>query len=155
VDTVQPPLSLIAPHALDDVIPWAERHQTGVLAYSPMSSGLLSGAFSRDRVESLADDDWRKTNPDFIEPRLSENLRIVEALDVVARRHSSSVAEVAIAWVLHCPGVTAAIVGGRRPDQVDGWINSAALRLDKADLDEIAAARRGGAAMERTAAPSR
>lgn len=142
VDTVQPQLNLLAREAAAEVIPWAAAHQAGVLVYSPMRSGLLSGAFSAARAASLAEDDWRRSDPDFTEPRLSKALRLVGRLEAIAARKGCSAADLSIAWTLRWPGVTAAIVGARRPAQVDGWISSAAVDLDASDLDEIAAALR-------------
>ena len=141
VDTVQPPLNLIETGALDGVIPWAHAHGTGVIVYSPMASGLLSGSFTRARVEALPHDDWRRSNAEFQEPLLTRNLAVAGALRAVAERHATSVPAVAVAWTLHQTGVTAAIVGARRPEQVDGWIDAASLRLDEADLDVIRSAR--------------
>ncbi|MFN2606667.1 MAG: aldo/keto reductase [Acidimicrobiales bacterium] len=140
VETVQPELNLVNRQVAADVVPWCEAHGTGVLAYSPMKSGLLTGRFSADRVASLPDDDWRKAHDDFTEPALSRNLALVEQLRVVADRLGCSLPELAVAWVLAWPGVSAAIVGARRPEQVDGWIGAASVRLDDKDLDDVAAA---------------
>lgn len=140
VDSLQPPLSLINRKAAADVIPWALMHGTGVIVYSPMQSGLLSGGFTRERVQSLAEDDWRRRSPNFQEPALSRNLALVEALKPIADRRQATIAEIAIGWVLTRPGVTAAIVGARSPRQVDGWIKAPLRELTEADLDEIARA---------------
>ena len=102
-----------------------------------MQSGLLTGAFSRERVAALPADDWRRTHPNFT-TGLDANLALADALVPVAERHGVSVAAVAVAWTLAWPGVTGAIVGARRASQVDGWLPAAALRLTDADLDEIA-----------------
>ena len=139
VDVVQPPLSMIRRAALGDTIPWAAAHGSGVLAYSPMQSGILTGSF-HERVSSLADGDWRHGDPEFQEPRLSRNLDLVARLEPIAGRLGASVAELAIAWVLACDGVSAAIVGARRPVQVDGWLGAAAVQLDDEAMGEIAAA---------------
>jgi aryl-alcohol dehydrogenase-like predicted oxidoreductase len=138
VDSVQPPLSLVARDAAGDVVPWAAAHGTGVIVYSPMQSGLLSGHFSRERVESLAPTDHRRSRRDFTEPELSRNLALAERLTELAGRLGCSLAELAIAWTLHVPGVTAAIVGARRPDQIEGWIGAARVRLDEDALAELA-----------------
>jgi aryl-alcohol dehydrogenase-like predicted oxidoreductase len=140
VDTLQPPFSAIRRDFAADELPWCVRHGTGVIAYSPMQSGLLTGAFSVARAADLGDDDWRSRSPDFTGQRLRHNLALAEALQPVAKRHGTTVAAVAVAWTLAWPGVTAAIVGARVPAQVDGWVGAATLALSDADLDEIAAA---------------
>lgn len=140
VDSLQPPLSLITRRALRELLPWCEAHGTGVIAYSPLQSGLLSGAFSTERLARLAEDDWRRGSPDFSEPRLSANLALAERLRPIAERHGVEVAAVAVAWVLEQSGVTGAIVGARRPSQLDAWLAAGTLRLDADDLEEIAAA---------------
>ena len=147
VDSLQPPLSMVQRGALSDVIPWAAAHQTGVIVYSPMASGLLSGSFDRDRLESLPADDMRRRRPEFTEPWLSRNLALVERLRVIAGELERSVAELAIAWTLAQDGVTGAIVGARRPDQLDGWLGAGGLQLTEEQLraidDAIAEAERG------------
>jgi aryl-alcohol dehydrogenase-like predicted oxidoreductase len=139
VEVVQPPLSLINRSALDEIVPWAERNGAGVIVYSPMQSGILTGGF-HDRVATLADDDWRRENPEFGPPRLARNLDLVERLRPIADSLGASIAELAIAWVLSRRGVTAAIVGARKPGQVDGWIGAAGLSLGPEVAAEIAAA---------------
>src|SRR5262249_36030420 len=121
-------------------IPWCSEHHTGVLAYSPMESGLLTDTFSRERVALLAPDDWRRRAAEFQEPQLSRNLALRDALRPIARRHGTSVSAVAVAWVIAWPGVTAAIAGARSPAQVDAWIQAGSMMLTQADFDEIAAA---------------
>ena len=138
VDSVQPPLSLIDRRAAGDVIPWAAEHGTGVIVYSPMHSGLLSGRFSRERVEQLDDSDHRKKRPEFNDPELSRNLELADRLAGVADRIGCSLAELSIAWTLAVPGVTGAIVGARQPDQIGGWIGADDVSLDDDVLDEIA-----------------
>ena len=137
VDSVQPPLSMLQRSALGDVIPWAAAHGTGVIVYSPMASGLLSGAFDRGRLERLASDDMRLRRAEFTEPALSANLALVERLRVIADELGCAVAELAIAWTLAQEGVTGAIVGARRPDQLDGWIGAAGLDLSDELLHTI------------------
>jgi aryl-alcohol dehydrogenase-like predicted oxidoreductase len=139
VDSLQPPFSLIDRRAAADVIPWCAAHETAVICYSPMQSGLLTGAFTRERVEALPDDDWRSSDDDFT-VRLDANLALVDQLRPIAERHGASLAEVAVAWTLAWPGVTGAIVGARRPDQIDGWIGAGSLALTPDDLAEIAEA---------------
>jgi aryl-alcohol dehydrogenase-like predicted oxidoreductase len=140
VDSLQPPFSLIDRTAAQDLLPWCAAHGTGVICYSPMQSGLLTGAFDAERVRGLPADDWRRRDPDFNEPRLSANLALAERLRPVAERHGVSVAAVAVAWVVAQPGVTAAIVGTRRPSQVEGWLPAGSLTLTSRDLEEITAA---------------
>ena len=140
VDSLQPPFSLINRSAGGNVIPWAEANGTGVIVYSPMQSGLLSGRFTAERVAAMAEDDWRRTGPEFNEPRLARNLQLAEWLRPIAEAHQESVGAVAVAWTLAWSGVTGAIVGARSPEQVDGWIGAAGLRLNDAELDSIAAA---------------
>ena len=144
VDSLQPPFSAINRRAAEE-IGWAADHGTGVIVYSPMQSGLLTGAFSRERADSLPDDDWRRGHPNFT-TRLDANLAVADALKPIAERHGVPVASVAVAWTLAWPGVTGAIVGARGPAQVDGWLPAGPLRLTDADLGEIAdAVTRAGA----------
>jgi aryl-alcohol dehydrogenase-like predicted oxidoreductase len=146
VDSLQPPFSLINRAAGDKQMPWCESHDTGVICYSPMQSGLLTDSFSADRMSSLAADDWRQHSPQFQQPSLSRNLLLRDALRPIAKRHNTSVSAVAIAWTLAWPGLTGAIVGARTPRQVDGWIGAASMVLTSEDLDDIAMAiRRTGA----------
>jgi aryl-alcohol dehydrogenase-like predicted oxidoreductase len=140
VDSLQPPLSLVQRSALRTVIPWAAEHGTGVIVYSPMASGLLSGTFDRERLERLSDDDMRRGRPEFTEPELSRNLALVERLRAIADQLGCSVGELAIAWTLAQDGVTGAIVGARRPEQLDGWIGAAGVQLSGEHLDAINAA---------------
>ncbi len=138
VDTLQPPFSAIKRDVAVDELPWCATHDTGVIVYSPMQAGLLSGGFSEERVASLPSDDWRSRSPEFTGDRLKANLALAEAFVPVADRHGVSRAAAAVAWTLAWPGVTGAIVGARRPDQVDGWLAAADLALTTADLAEIA-----------------
>jgi aryl-alcohol dehydrogenase-like predicted oxidoreductase len=137
VDSLQPPLSLLQRGALGDLIPAAVRHGTGVIVYSPMASGLLSGSFDRGRLASLASDDMRLGRPEFAEPALSQNLALVEHLRAIAEELGVTVAELAVAWTLAQQGVTGAIVGARRPGQVDQWIGAAGLELSPGQLHAI------------------
>src|SRR5258705_9689870 len=137
VDSLQPPFSLIRREAAAQEIPWCAEHKTGVICYSPMQSGLLTDNFSADHVARFAPDDWRRRSPEFQEPRLSHNLALRDALRPIALRHGTTVSAVAVAWTLAWPGVTGAIVGARSPNQVDGWIGAATLKLTSADLEEI------------------
>jgi aryl-alcohol dehydrogenase-like predicted oxidoreductase len=139
VETLQPPYSLIAREAEAQVLPFARREGIGVIVYSPMGSGLLTGAMTRERIAGLPADDWRKHDPRFTEPRLSEHLRLVERIRAVADRHDTSVGAVAVAvaWTLTNPAVDAAIIGFRRPGQVDGVIDAARIELSHEDLATI------------------
>jgi aryl-alcohol dehydrogenase-like predicted oxidoreductase len=141
VDSLQPPFNAIQREAGGDLLAWCRDHGTGVIAYSPMMSGLLTDRFSRERVERMAPDDWRRGFTHvFGEPALSRNLALRDALVPVAARHGATVAAVAVAWVLAWPGVSGAIVGGRNSDQVDGWIGGGRVELTDDDLDEVASA---------------
>ncbi len=140
VDSLQPPFSLIRRDAAEREIPWCAEHETGVIVYSPMQSGILTDGFTAARVAALAADDWRRRSPQFQQPNLGKNLALRDALKPIARRHGTTVSAVAVAWTLAWPGVTGAIVGARTPAQVDGWIGAATLTLTPAVLEEIAAA---------------
>jgi len=140
VETLQPPFSMIRRETADSILPWCLAHGTGVICYSPMQAGLLTGSFTRERAAALPDNDWRKTSPEFMGERLDRNLALAEALKPAAEKHATSVSTIALTWVLAWPGLTAAIVGARSPAQVDGWIDAATIELDAEDLDEIAAA---------------
>jgi len=140
VDSLQPPYSLLDRAAAAELIPWCAANGTGVIGYSPLGSGLLSGSFDAQRARDLPEGDWRRSSPEFQEPALSRNLALAERLVPVAERHGVPVAAVAVAWVLATPGVTGAIVGARRPSQVDGWLSAGSLQLTDADLAELRAA---------------
>jgi aryl-alcohol dehydrogenase-like predicted oxidoreductase len=146
VDAIQPPFNLLHRDAAADILPWAVAHQAGVIVYSPMASGLLTGAFTAARAAGLGPGDWRSSHPDFTPPALSANLALAEALRPVAERHGVTQGAVAAAWTLTFPGVTGAIVGARNPGQVDGWLPAASLELKDDDLSEIAAAIRASGA---------
>jgi aryl-alcohol dehydrogenase-like predicted oxidoreductase len=137
VETLQPQYSLVAPEVQDALLPFAERDGIGVIAYSPMGSGLLTGNMTRERIDALPDDDWRKDDPRFREPQLSQHLALVRRLQTVADRHDATPGAVAVAWTLHNPAVDGAIVGFRRPDQVDPILVAASLELTNEDLNEI------------------
>src|SRR5579862_4346665 len=146
VNSLQPPFSLIHRDVAATEIPWCESHRSGVICYSPMQSGILTNTFSAEKVARMAEDDWRRRSPEFNSPNLERNIALRDALVPIARRHGTSVSSVAIAWTLSWPGVTAAIVGARSPQQIDGWIEAGNLTLDRNDLGEIAGAiRRTGA----------
>ena len=138
VDSLQPPFSLIRRQAAEREIPWCAAHDTGVIVYSPMQSGLLTDRFTEARVRGMPENDWRRRSSDFTQPKLGRNLALRDGLRPIAERHGTGVAAVAIAWTLAWSGVTAAIVGGRTPEQVDGWIDAGSLELTGEDLAEIA-----------------
>jgi aryl-alcohol dehydrogenase-like predicted oxidoreductase len=140
VDSLQPPFSMIVRDSAAELIPWANAHHTGVIAYSPMASGILTDSFGRERVTAMAARDWRRDAPRFSEPELTQNLALRDSLRPISRRHDTTVAAVAVAWVLAWPGLSGAIVGARRPDQVDGWLPAGSFALTAVDLDEIAGA---------------
>ena len=137
VETLQPPYNLLNRGVEDEILPYCRENDIGVIVYSPMRSGLLTGKMTPERVENLPADDWRRNADDFQEPRLSTNLKLVGLLEEIGAEHDRSPGEVAIAWTLRHPAVTAAIVGGRRPDQVDGIIGAADFRLSEDELERI------------------
>lgn len=139
VTSLQPPYSLIKRQVEDEILPYCLEQNIGVIVYSPMQSGLLTGKMSRERVAAFPADDWRRGDEEFQEPRLSRNLRLADLLVEIAAAQGRTAAEAAVAWTLHNPAVTGAIVGARRPDQVDGFIGAADFRLTEADLSRISA----------------
>jgi len=140
VETLQPPYSLLRRAIEAETLPRCRAHNIGVIVYSPMQAGLLSGKMTAARIASLPEDDWRRRTPEFQEPRLSKNLTFVEVLRQVGARHGASPGEVAVAWVLRNPAVTAAIVGFRRPQQVEEMVGADDLQLTDADIREIESA---------------
>lgn len=137
VTSLQPPYSMLKRDIEAELLPWCQAHNTGILAYSPMQAGLLTGAFTRERVAALGDNDWRSRNPFFQEPQLSANLRVVDGLRPIAARLGISVAQLALAWVLRLPVVTSAIAGARRPEQIQETVKAGAIRLPQDALAEI------------------
>ena len=137
ITSLQPPYSLISPEIEESILPYAAANKIGVIVYSPMKSGLLSGTMTRERVAEFPADDFRKRTPNFQEPLLTRNLELAELLRDIAKRHGRSTGEVAIAWTLRNPAVTAAIVGMRSAKQVDGIIGAADFRLSATELTEI------------------
>ena len=137
ITSLQPPYSLLAREAEEEILPYALKSNIGVIVYSPMYSGLLSGAMTRARIATFAPDDWRKRNPNFREPLLSRNLRLVQLLREIGDRYGHTPGEVAIAWTLHNFAVTAAIVGVRTPEQVRGVIGAGEFRLDVLEAAQI------------------
>ena len=137
ITSLQPPYSLVAREVEEDILPFCMRNNIGVIVYSPMYSGLLAGAMTRQRIANFAPDDWRRRDQNFQEPNLSRNLRLVEVLREVGKRHGRTPGEVAIAWTLHNQVVTGAIVGVRSPEQVRGIIGATQFRLNDKEVMEI------------------
>jgi aryl-alcohol dehydrogenase-like predicted oxidoreductase len=139
IDSLQPPFSLVHRDAAE-LIAWCAAKGVGIIAYSPMASGLMTDGFSAQRAASLPSDDWRHDDVEYQGVRLARNLELRDALRPIARRHQAPVAAVAVAWVLAWPGVTGAIVGARRASQVDDWARALDIQLTDQDLTEISAA---------------
>jgi len=139
VASLQPPYSMLRRDIEDDLLPYCAEHDIGVIVYSPMHSGLLTGKYDRERVERLPDNDWRKDHPDFNEPELSRNLEIVEQLKPIAERNGKTLPQLAIAWTLRRPEVTAAIVGARHPHQIEETAPAGDWELTEEDIAEIEA----------------
>ena len=138
VTSLQPPYSMLMRQVEDDILPYCLEQNIGVIVYSPMHNGLLSGHMTRERIEALPDSDWRKhANLAFKEPHLTRNLELVELLREIGNQHGRAVGEVAIAWTLRHPAVTGAIVGVRRPDHVDGLTGALEFRLNENEVAEI------------------
>jgi aryl-alcohol dehydrogenase-like predicted oxidoreductase len=137
VTSLQPRYSLVHREVEDEILPYCLTEGIGVIVYSPMASGLLTGTMTRERAAKLPKDDWRNRHPDFTEPNLARNLALVDRLRLVAKRHNRSVGEVAIAWTLHHPAVTGAIVGARTARQAEGVMRAGDLRLSNEALNEI------------------
>ena len=137
VTSLQPPYSMLRRDIEREILPYCQSHGIGVIVYSPMLSGLLSGAMTRERIASMPPDDWRAKGVEFREPRLTRNLQLVERLRTLGARHGRSPGEVAIAWTLRHPAVTGAIVGARRASQVDQFIGAAEFRLSQDEVTEI------------------
>jgi aryl-alcohol dehydrogenase-like predicted oxidoreductase len=153
VDTLQPPFSAIHREVAAAELPWCKDHGTGVIVYSPMQSGLLTGAFTLERAAKLSSGDWRSRNADFSGDGLKRNLQLAAALKPIAEEHNTTTAAVAVAWTLAWPGVTGAIVGARNAEQVDGWIDAGTLELTDADLAMVANAIEKSGAGEGPAIP--
>jgi aryl-alcohol dehydrogenase-like predicted oxidoreductase len=141
IETLQPPYSLVDRAAEEEILPFAEREGIGVIVYSPMGSGLLTGAMTRERVRQLPADDWRSRDPRFAEPQLSQHLALAARLQTVADRHGVTPGAVAVAWTLRNPAVDGTITGFRRPGQVHPIVTAAGLELTDEDINEIEAAR--------------
>ena len=139
ITSLQPPYSLLSPEIEGEILPYVAKHNIGVIVYSPMKSGLLSGAMTRERVAAMPADDFRQRTPQFQEPRLTRNLEFVELLREIGKQHGRTPGEVAIAWTLRRPEVTGAIVGLRSPAQLHGVIGAAEFRLSAEELGRVEA----------------
>jgi aryl-alcohol dehydrogenase-like predicted oxidoreductase len=139
ITSLQPPYSMINRSAEPEILPFCQQHGIGVINYSPMVSGLLTGAMTKERVANFPPDDFRRNAKQFQEPQLSRNLDLAELLRSIGQRHSVEPGVVAIAWTLHNSAITAAIVGGRNPKQVEGVLPAATFRLSESEFNEIAA----------------
>ena len=137
VTSFQPPYSLIHREVERETLPYCRRENIGVIVYSPMASGLLTGAMTRERAAKLPKDDWRSASSDFKEPKLSHHLALIERLRQIGKRHERSAGEVAIAWTLRNPAVTGAIVGARNASQADGVMRAGELKLTDEEVNEI------------------
>jgi aryl-alcohol dehydrogenase-like predicted oxidoreductase len=143
VTSLQPPYSAVSPEVQDTQLPYCQEYGIGVIVYSPMKSGLLTGKMTRERVAALPEDDFRRRAPAFQEPQLTRNLALAELMKQIGARHGRSAGEVAIAWVLRHPAVTAAIVGMRSAEQAAGVAGALEFQLSAAEIAEIDSARRG------------
>lgn len=139
VASVQPPYSMLARGVEADLLAYCAANNIGVIPYSPMQKGLLTGKITRERVRNLHESDHRRRDSNFREPRLSANLELVDALRVVAERRGKTLAQLAIAWVLRCPEVTAAIVGARRASQIEETVGVGEWVLSQEDTGFIEA----------------
>jgi aryl-alcohol dehydrogenase-like predicted oxidoreductase len=137
ITSLQPPYSIVTRAIEKEILPFAAQNNIGVIVYSPMSAGLLTGAMTRERVANFTAEDWRRNLPNFQEPLLSRNLRVVERLRIIGDRHDRTPGEVAIAWTLNNPAVTGTIVGFRSVQQVSGVMGAAEFRLLPTDMSEI------------------
>jgi aryl-alcohol dehydrogenase-like predicted oxidoreductase len=137
ITSLQPKYSLVHPEVEREILPFCLHEGIGTIVYSPMASGLLTGAMTRERISNMPEDDWRKHDPDFNEPKLSHSLALVYRLRALGYRRGYSPGAVAIAWTLHNPAVTGAIVGARRPEQVPEVVAAAGFHLTASDLIEL------------------
>lgn len=137
ITSLQPPYSMLRPAVEEAILPFAKEQNIGVIVYSPMLSGMLTGGMTKERAEALPESDWRSRNKEFQEPQLARNLALVEKLRKIGQRHGKSVPAAAIAWTLRHPAVTGAIVGGRNPSQVQGAAEAMDYRLSEDEVREI------------------
>ena len=143
ITSLQPPYSAVSPEVQESILPYCEQHGIGVIVYSPMKSGLLTGKMTRERVAALPEDDFRKRALAFQEPNLTRNLQLAELMKTIGARHGRSAGETAIAWTLRHPAVTAAIVGMRSAEQTEGVLGAMDFRLSQDEIAEIEKARQG------------
>lgn len=139
VTSLQPPYSMLRRGIENEILPFAKENDIGVIAYSPMLSGLLTGKMTRERIANMPDDDWRRNNKEFQEPNLSKNLELADFLGEIGKRHNLTAGAVAIAWTLRNDAVTGAIVGARNPEQIDGIVGAGDFRLSDEEIAEIEA----------------
>ncbi|MFZ0633811.1 MAG: aldo/keto reductase [Acidobacteriaceae bacterium] len=137
ITSLQPPYSLLRRNIEEEILPFCRQNNIGVINYSPMVSGLLTGKMTAERVRDLPEDDWRKRSPNFQSPKLERNLELVKLLGEIGKKHGVEPGVVAVAWTLRHPAITAAIVGARRPDQVDGVLPAATFRLSDSEALRI------------------
>jgi aryl-alcohol dehydrogenase-like predicted oxidoreductase len=137
VTSLQPPYSIIHRGVEAEILPWCHKHGVGVINYSPMASGLLTGKMTAERIQRLPADDWRRKDPQFNTPKLEKNLALVKQLAAISDKHGVGPGVVAVAYTLHNPAVTAAIVGARRPDQIDGTIAAASFTLSDTEYRQL------------------
>jgi aryl-alcohol dehydrogenase-like predicted oxidoreductase len=137
ITSLQPPYSLIKPDVEHEILPYCQEHNIGVIVYSPMMSGLLTGKMTKERIDNFPEDDWRKRDEEFQEPHLSRNLKLAGLLQEIGYPYNRTTAEVAVAWTLRHPAVTGAIVGGRRPEQIEEIVGAAEFRLSESELEQI------------------
>ncbi len=137
VNSLQPPYSLVRPEVEIDILPYCRKNNIGVIVYSPMYSGLLTGKMTAERIKNMPADDWRQHDAEFKPPKLEKNLQLVEKLAIFGKQHAVEPGVVAIAWTLRNPVVTGAIVGARRPSQVDGTFPSVEFRLSPQEIEQL------------------
>lgn len=137
VASLQPPYSMLVRDVEKELLSFCAANDIGVIVYSPMQAGLLTGKFTQERVASLPEDDWRRRSPHFQEPQLSANLALIEGLRPIAERNGRTLSQLAIAWVLRRPELTGAIVGARRPSQIEETVAAGAWKLSKEDIAEM------------------
>lgn len=138
IASLQPPYSLVRPEVGTEILPYCQTNNIGVIAYSPMASGLLTGAMTRERVAQFPADDFRRNSKFYQEPQLSRNLQLADLCKEIGKRYGKNPGEVAIAWVLANPAVTGAIVGARKPGQVAGFIGAMEWRLPDKEMEKVA-----------------
>jgi aryl-alcohol dehydrogenase-like predicted oxidoreductase len=147
IASLQPPYSAVSPQVEEEILPYCQRHSIGVIVYSPMKSGLLTGKMTSERIANLPADDFRRRVPAFQEPQLSRNLALADLMKRIGARYGRTAGEVAIAWTLRNPAVTAAIVGMRSAEQTKGVIGALEFRLNAQEIAEIDAFRNAPAAV--------